>query len=184
MNVKALSAPAYLRKRVLLLGLLICSVVVGAGAWHPVRPQQSDKVAVKDRIAVIMRETIQQGDGSTGDIKTWTKVPPSTEAVEEIRKFGDDAVPVLAEYFHSEDGREHYFAIEFLGLLGGSRIIKPLREVILYAASPGDRAMALRWITQAPWKEAEPIIREAAETDTDSRVRETAKDLLVSYAPK
>jgi hypothetical protein len=74
--------------------------------------------------------------------------------------------------------------VEFLGLLGGSRIIAPLQKAIKYDSSPDIRILALRWITQAPGNLASPIIRKAATTDPDQRVREEAKSLLNTYGFK
>jgi len=63
-------------------------------------------------------------------------------------------------------------------LLGGRRIVVPLQGVILHDPSPAIRELALRWLTQAPSNLAQPIIRRAARTDPDERVRTVAKSIL------
>ena len=49
-------------------------------------------------------------------VKFWTRVLPLTKDVEDIRSYGDKAVPILEEYLFSDVGREGALAIELLGL--------------------------------------------------------------------
>ncbi|MCP9495949.1 MAG: HEAT repeat domain-containing protein [Pyrinomonadaceae bacterium MAG19_C2-C3] len=174
------------QKRFLLLILLICLLVVGANGWQTRRARVTVDNSVHERIAAIISETLKQGELRTyGGVSVITRVPPSNSAVEEVKRYGDAAVPILVNYLQrSENGRERELALRLLGSLGGSRIVAPLREVILYDPSPTFRQLALRWITQAPWKQALPIIQEAAEADRNERVREEAKNLIATRAPK
>lgn len=162
-----------------LSGLLLCLSVVGAGGWQIKGQQAVNKVAVRERIAALIRETLQQGEGNVDGVRLQTSVPPSTETIEEIKHYGDDAVLVLTDYLQSESVRERSLAIKLLGSLGGSRIVDPLQKVIRYDESPTIKQTALRSITQAPWELALPVVREAAETDPDSRVRAAARELLI-----
>jgi hypothetical protein len=147
--------------------------------------EASDKEAMRERISAIIRETIKQGEGTTVDgVKFTTRVPPSDENVEEIKRFGDKAVPVLEEYFWSKDGFDGVLALRFLGLLGGSRIVEPLKRVVEKSDSPTLRELALLWLTQAPWDLAAPVIRNVAETDPDAKLRGVARDLLVNRSPQ
>jgi hypothetical protein len=147
--------------------------------------EASDKEAIRERISAIIRETIKQGEGTTVDgVKFTTRVPPSTENVEEIQRFGDKAVPVLEEHFWSKGGFEGVLALKFLGRLRGSRIVEPLKRVVEKSDSPALRELALYSLTQAPWDLAAPVIRNVAETDPDAQVRGVARDLLVSRAPQ
>ena len=106
------------------------------------------------------------------------------EDVEEIKRYGDAAVPVLADYLRSGGELERSLAVEFLGLLGGSRIIEPLRIVIQSDTSPSIREKALRWLAQAPWDLAAPIITEAGDANSDANVRKVARDILTKRAHK
>jgi hypothetical protein len=133
----------------------------------------------------VIQETIKQGEGYTAEgIKFWTRVPPSTKDIEEIKAYGDRAVPILEEYLYSDVGPEGSLALEILGRLGGSRIVEPLKRVAQQSTSAPRRQAALTWLTQAPWELAFPIIHNASETDRDPQVREVARDLLVNYSPK
>lgn len=176
----------YSRQIILVPSVVICLYAIGVGAWQIDRPQLSttqvaDRTEVRERIAALIREALQEGEGTVNGIRTWSRVPPSNKAIEEIKKYGDDSVPVLSRYLDSDNERERAVAVEFLGLLGGRRIIVPLRNAISYDASPTIRIQALRWISQAPWELSAPVIRRAAETDLDSKVREAANDILINH---
>ena len=148
-------------------------------------PPPSDDGAMRERISQIIDETIKQGEGYTAEgIKFWTRVPPSTKDIQEIKSYGQTAVPILEEYLFSDVGREGDLALDILGRLGGSQIVEPLKRVTEQSTSASRRDGALRWVTQAPWELALPIIRNAAETDRDPKVRALAQDLLVKYSPK
>ena len=175
---------AYARRVLLVSWLLISLCTSGVGAWQVSKPQVSGNVEVRERIAVLIKETLDERHGVVDGVRIWSRVPPSNETVEEIKRYGDDAVPPLRKYLDSDDERERALAVVFLGLLGGRRIIIPLQNVIRYDASPTIRISALRWISQTPWELASPIIREATERDVDPMVREAAKDLLVNHDPK
>jgi hypothetical protein len=169
----------------LALLFLIGLVTISSGRAQTQSPSPIDKAKVRERIATIMSETLKRGEFTSPEgWKGVTRVPPSKEDTEEIKRYGDDAVPILEEYLSSEVGREYELAMRFLGALGGHRIIEPLRKIILFDPSPRKREFALYWITQAPWDEASPILRQAADADPDSSVREAAKDMLTNYAPQ
>jgi hypothetical protein len=147
-------------------------------------PPASDEGTIRERISAIIDETIKQGEGYTVEgVKFWTKMPPSTKDVQEIKSYGQKAVPILEEYLFSDVGREGNLALDILGRLGDSQIVEPLKRVIEQSTSPSRRDLALRWVTQAPLELALPIIRNAAETDRDPKVRALARDLLVQYSP-
>jgi len=170
------------RSMFLLPSVLICLFAISIGAaWQVRRPQASEKDEVRERIAVLIHNALEAGNGSVEGVRTWSRVPPSPGAVEEIIKFGDDAVPVLTRYLDSNNEPERAIAVEFLGRLGGERIIVPLRKVIKNDSSRSMRIEALGWISQAPWEQASPVISEAADTDPDPKVREAAKEILVKH---
>lgn len=154
---------------------------------HEARELKSPSESViRKRVAELMGYILKRAEVVTSDGKAMVQIValPSNEDIEEVRRYGDAAVPILAEYLTSGDGRQKVLAMRFLGNLGGSRIVEPLRTVVQHDASPGIRDLALRWLSGAPWDLAAPIIREAAETDPDPGVREAAKEILAKYPPK
>ena len=179
--MKAVMAQMIRPRALLVLTLLTWALPVGIGSGQTGNMKPSRLTDKRERVATIIRETLKRGEGETINegvrIKTWTSMPLAEEDVEEIQAFGDEAVPILAGYLTSEDGREKQLAIR-LGLLGGRRIVEPLSMVVKNDKLPGMRAMALMWLAEAPWELASPIIREAAESDGDPGVRQVAHDLL------
>jgi HEAT repeat protein len=142
-------------------------------------PPTLDESMVGKRIGEIMKAVVTRGEITLNEQVVITiRSLPSEEELDEVKRYGDAAVPVLAEYLTSEDGRFYHIALRFLGELGGGRIVGPLQRIILFDPSAGRREYALRWIGQAPWELAGPIIHQAAEADPDAGVRETAKDML------
>ncbi len=170
--------------RLSILALLVCLLSVGDGQGQTRAPKPPSKAKVRERINTIIAETLKHGEFTTPEgYRAITRLPPSNEDVEEVKRIGDDAIPALEEHFSSPNGREYELAMRLLGALGGKRIIEPLRKIIQFDPSPRKREYALRWITQGPWDQASAIILQAAEADTDPHVREVAKDLLSGYAP-
>ena len=138
----------------------------------------------RERINQIISETLKRGEFTSPEgYRVVTRIPPSSEDVEEVKRMGDDAIPTLEEHFSSPDGREYELAMRLLGALGGKRIIEPLRKIIQFDSSAEKRKAALRWITQGRWDLASEILRKSAESDSDPKVRELAQELLAGYAP-
>ncbi|MGH9915602.1 MAG: HEAT repeat domain-containing protein [Pyrinomonadaceae bacterium] len=177
-NFKAILKFTYLPKLFLIPTVFICVSLVNISSLQASRLQTPNKTVVRQRIAKIISDTLNQGKGIVKGISVSIRVPPSNEAIEEIKNYGDDAVPVLVEYFHSESSSERELALTLLGCLGGERIVAPLRDVILHDSSSSFRELALRWIVQAPWDTASLIILEAAETDANEHVRQEALNIL------
>ena len=192
MYTRVCSLSVSLRPQLLMLGLAFClgEVCVAIGQTKSTTlsqtlPQTSDEGAIRERIATIIRETLKQGEGTTvAGYRFFTWIPLSNEDVEEIKSYGDKAVPVLEEYLFSDVGREGDLVLRILGRMGGSRILEPLKRVVEQSTSPWRREEALRALTQAPWELAFPIMRNAAETDRDPEMRAEARDLLARYSPK
>jgi hypothetical protein len=168
----------------LLMVLSTCGYAVSKGHMQTTGSQATAKDAVTKSIERIIRETLKEGEGVVNGVRVWRRVPPAKRNVEELRRFGDDAVPVLTNHLSAESDRERALAVEFLGLLGGRRIIPPLQKVIQEDTSPTIRILALRWITQAPFDLVSPIIREAATRDLDEQVRKEAQEILKSFTTR
>ena len=88
----------------------------------------SNNQVMRERIAIIFGETIKQGEhafefNGRRQVTSRTFVPPSFWYVDEFRLYGDDAIPILAEYLSSDGGFEKYLAMRFLGLIGGRDVV-------------------------------------------------------------
>lgn len=148
----------------------------------------SDSRAMRERVATIFRETLKQGESAVAQngghrVTARTFVPPATEHVGEIQRYGDAAIPILAEYLNSDNGFEKYLAMRFLGSIGGSGVVEPLRKVALGKDSSSFRLAAVLWLTETPWELASPIIRQVAKTDASVEVRKKAEEVLARHVP-
>lgn len=162
------------------VAVLFCLLAVG----YCLGQDKLTDAQVRTRIDTIIKETIKRGEFTVQGVKGITRVPPSTEAVDEIKSYGDQAVAPLEEHLYSANAFDYEIAMRLMGALGGTRIIEPLKKVILHDGSARRREYALRAIVQAPWDQASKVLAVAAESDADENVRKTAKELLSGYAPK
>jgi hypothetical protein len=163
--------------------VVFCLIVIGHGLGREEAGAQTT-AEVRERVDTIIKETLRRSEFTiAGNVKVITRVPPSYEAVEEIKRYGDRAILPLQEHLSSENAFEYELAMRLLGALGGERIIEPLKKIIVFDESARKREYALRWITQAPWDQASRVITQAAENDPDVNVRKVAKELLSGYAP-
>jgi hypothetical protein len=136
---------------------------------------------VRDRIARMMDYIVRRSEFALSDgVRIRIVLLADNDEIDEVKHYGDRAIPVLSEYL-SEDRAEKYLAMRLLGEIGTSGIIEPLARVATKDASPSYRQTGLRWLTQAPWESAAPIIRQAANDDPDPMVRETARELLQAH---
>ncbi len=167
----------------IVLGMLVCLAQADKNL-----SQEKNVVSnaeVRERIAAIIGGALRRSEFVLEDgTRISQRALPSSEEDEEIKRYGDAAVPVLAEYLDAEDSREKTLAMRLLGNIGSESIVEPLKKVVLKDPSPDMRKLALNWLTQAPWEKAYSIIRKAAETDKNRGVRKLASGLLVLYAPK
>ena len=136
MRISSSSVP--LRPRLLMLGLIFClgRFCVASGQTHDtilsqtLRPP-SDEGAIRERISTIIQETIKRGEGYTVEgIKTFTRSHPTIKDLEEIKSYGQKAVPILEEYLFSDVSQEGDVALEIFGRMGGSQMVEPLKRVV------------------------------------------------------
>jgi hypothetical protein len=169
--------------RVVILAM-VYAVMVAASGMAAQQSKHVPETVVRERISTLIRETMAEGQHVVNGVKIWIWTRPSNEAVEEVRSYGEAAIPTLTEHLKSEEIHERELAMRFLGQIGGSQIVEPLRMVLLLDTSPGIRELALRWLTTAPWDLASPIIERSAAADVDQKVRDAAKEILASHARK
>lgn len=164
--------------------LVLSAVVVASSGQETQTIRPTSEASVRKRISTVIRDINTRGHHEVDGLKIWTRSLPSDEELNEVRGYGEAAVPVLTDYLKSEDARDRELAMRFLGQIGGSQIVEPLRMVLLSDNSPGVRQSALHWLTLAPWDLASPIIERSAASDVDQRVRDAAKEILANRARK
>ena len=144
----------------------------------------STVTAKRRRVAQIMEEAIKQGQSAVQGIHIFTRVPPSSEEIAELRELGPDAISVLAEYLSSGSPQKQLLAVEFLGRIGGSAVIPPLDFVLRTSPSAPLREITLRWLPLEKNEAVRQILVRTVKTDKNSAVRDLAQQRLADYAGK
>lgn len=139
---------------------------------------------VSGRVREIFERALSEGqiilqDGSRAEVR----VPPSEEAMEEIRQIGDAAISILSEYIDYAQPRQVELVVRFVGRLGSEGAAQPLARILRESPSPVQRIQALGALTQVPWSVSGPVIAEAARKDADREVQAFAWQLLIGHGP-
>src|SRR5690606_33992171 len=129
---------------------------------------------LKKRIADIVRVSKERGKGNVNGISVYTKMPTDSKLVEEVRSYGEKAVPILADYLESKNQQERLIAVNFLGNIGGAGVVSALAKVINGDSPSTTRIVALRWLGSIDDPKARAIVFEVAETETTDALREEA----------
>ena len=170
------------RSTVILALSWLCFVCLGR-AQTDEHATARKKAEMREQIATVIRQTIKDGEFEVYGGKAWFRRYPSNDDDDKIKRYGEDAVPIVQEYLKAKDVRERSLAIRLLGVIGGKAIVAPLRTVI-QNDSPSMRRLALTWLAAgAPWEDAYPILRDASEKDPEPSVRNEAQGLLNTHGP-
>jgi hypothetical protein len=141
--------------------------------------------AIREKIQSIMRATLKQGEFTTREgIKAYTRVPPSNQTIDEVRRLGNGAIPVLASYVNSSSPREQELAMRFLSTFDGGLIVDPLADFARHSAYATNRAQAVLFLEQAPPSKALPIVKEVFNSDSDPYVKKTAAEFIAKHSDK
>jgi len=140
-------------------------------------PQES---TASDRVAAILDKILKRGEGSIGNIKTTTWVPPSQEDIERIREIGQSAIPPLDRALDSHRPFEQLLAVRLLGAIGGANVVGPLNRALGSGKANSVRVAALWALRSAPVDLAIPIIQSAV-GDPDPLVARHAREVLTDY---
>jgi len=107
-------------------------------------------------------------------------VPPTKQDYEDIAKLGQNAVPVMADYFKLEakpGGFEQLLAVHFLAEIGTPSTIAPLGAALSANDWQVARLSALDALGELPNSDATTLIRSAL-NDKDPQVSQRAKAIL------
>ena len=174
---------AVMRFEKYLLATFLALAFAGSTTYFPSdrsAHHQTPLAATKERVAEIMRESLKQGQGSVGGVRTYTRTPTSPQAVEELRHLGRGAIYALTDYALGDNPQEQRLAIELLGRVGGRGVVDPLATVLRRSPSPSMRELALRWLPLDQGDAVRRVLARAAHTDPDARVRELALHRLAN----
>jgi HEAT repeat protein len=137
------------------------------------RISETPQSVVNDVIASILK----RGAGRSGGyaVKTW--VPPSDSDLRSIRDLGQAAIPPLDVRVDDPDPFVQLLAVRFLGEIGGSGTVVPLRRALSADRWSFVRTQSMTSLINAPDGDTVPILKGLV-SDQDGRVRDRARALL------
>jgi len=163
------------------VGLCALGTVLGIWAQATWEPLATKNVDLKKRIAEIVRESNERGKENIDGISISTKMPMNPKFIDEVKRYGEAAVPFLVGYLESDDQEERIAAVNFLGHIGGPSVIEPLRDVIDGESPSTTKIIALRWLGSIDDQRAKDIVLEISETATSDVLREEANSLRLGF---
>ena len=178
----ARSAVSSVVKAVLLLATTAC--LSSLASTQSAESGLSRTEAAKRRVDEIMKETHRRGEGSINGIPTYTRLPPSPEAVKELRDLGTSAIRTLTDYAFTGTPTQQSMAIDFLGRIGGKEVVPSLDLILQRSPSASNRELALRWLPYEGDDKLRLILLRTAKTDPEKRVRDLAESRLAEFSAK
>lgn len=158
----------------------IAILVMQAGLVHAQPQSEPSDAKVRERIRYIMETSVAAGHRVLPNgISVYTRVPPSKEATDEVKKLGDRAVPALSVYALSSDVQYQNTAVFLLNGIGTAATISPLRSVLATSHSQSNRLAALEVLISNKSDEATAALREF-QNDADPVIRNRVIEALLS----
>jgi hypothetical protein len=132
----------------LAVSLTACSVCLSQNSTD----DQNTPEKMRSRIESIVHRSalpIRLNDSSSTIVITNAQILISAEDIQQIKQYGERAIPVLSTYLLGESPRSERVAIRLLGVIGGPAIVDPLAKVLNGSPRPGSREEALRSLHEA-----------------------------------
>jgi hypothetical protein len=127
---------------------------------------------------IIKRSAIKLKDGSSA---TTMPVLPSSADLQEVKRFGDQAVKALAVYVNSTQAMEQYVSLRFLFEFQNDSALAAVQSFAEGSKFAGIRQEAVGGLTGFPWETVKPIIERISNRDPNPDVRACARHVLLTY---
>lgn len=144
--------------------------------------QSTDAIQFRIRQTVnrVFEQNVRAGTSIVAPgVQAYTRVPLSDSEIGEITSFGQDAIPVLAEYLKNPHVRFRELAVRCIAYIGGIEALHLLETTVLQSGSQNLRMQALEWIGSMPGQAAEVSLKKIENVSSDQSIRARAKALLV-----
>jgi hypothetical protein len=154
--------------------LTFCAVCVSQNS-----EDQNPQDTMKSRIESIVHRSalpIRLNDSSSTVAITSAQIAIAAEDIQQVKQYGEEAIPVLSTYLFGENARSERVAIRLLGAIGRPAIVEALAKILEQSPRAASREDALRSLSQAPCSAtvARLIVR-VAENDPNTIVRDLAQ---------
>jgi|SRR5208283_4904889 len=135
--------------------------------------QEASENLVATRIASLIRETIEGSKIRLKDGSSATVMPvlPSSDALQEVKRYGDRAVKVLAAYASSSQSLEQHVSLRFLLEFHDDAALDAVQGFAGKSAFAVIRQEAVAGLTGFPSEKGKRYIEHICNTDSDPDVR-------------
>ena len=148
--------------------------------------QRFAQALVRQRVSFLINRTIGASSIRLKDGSYATTMPfPSNADIQEIKRFGDQAVGELAAYVNSTLPMEQHVSIRFLLEFHDDSALAAVRSFAGKSKFAGVRLEAVAGLAGFPRDKIKEIVERISNTDPDPEVRAEARHVLgLSPAPR
>lgn len=135
--------------------------------------QQASENLVASRVSFLVRQTIEESKIRLKDGSYATVMPllPSNDALQEVTRYGDRAVKVLATYVTSSHSLEQHVSLRFLLEFHDDSALDAVKGFADKSAFAIIRQEAVAGLTGFPSEKGKRYIEHICDTDSDPDVR-------------
>jgi hypothetical protein len=160
--------------------VLYCLSVGALGQSSEIKPTQE---FINRQVTEIVENALQRGTGSTpeGVRITPMRAEISMEEMNQIKAFGDRAIPPLSGYLNTSNYRAQHLVVRILAYIGGKGVIAPLSKAAEHSPSEVVRLSAVECLGQQPWEDVSAAVKRVASGDLNPLVREHAQRVIAAH---
>jgi hypothetical protein len=160
--------------------VLYCLSVGALGQSSEIKPTQE---FINRQVTEIVENALQRGTGSTpeGVRITPMRAEISMEEMNQIKAFGDRAIPPLSGYLNTSNYRAPHLVVRILAYIGGKGVIAPLSKAAEHSPSEVVRLSAVECLGQQPWEDVSAAVKRVASGDLNPLVREHAQRVIAAH---
>lgn len=157
---------------------------IGGGSTLSFQHREPSEDEARLRISFLIQQTIKQSSTKLKDGSTATVMPvlPSNDDLKEVKRYGDQAVKVLATYLNSTQGMEQHVSLRFLLQFQDDSALSAVQAFAEKSKFAGVRQEAIAALTGFAPEKTKQIIERISNTDPDMNVRESARRALANFA--
>jgi hypothetical protein len=165
------------------LSLIYSGATFAKASRVGLKNQNAEAEAVKQRLATIMQQTIERAriQLKDGSYATTMPVLPSEQDSAEVKRYGHQAIEVLAAYVDSNQGLEQHLALRFLGEFTDDSALAAIRCFAEKSRLAGIRQIAVMALTGFAQDRVKPIIEQISKKDPEPEVRAAARRALATF---
>lgn len=145
--------------------------------------QEFPEAVVKARVPFLINRIIENSSVKLKDGSSATTMPvvPSNADLQEVKRFGDQAVKVLATYVNSTRAIEQHVSLRFLLEFHNDSALTALQLFAEKSTFAGIRQEAIAALIGFPRESVKQIVERISNSDPNPDVRAYARHVLLSF---